>query len=254
MTHIVGSLITRNELGRYLEPCIRALQACCDEIRVLDDGSTDGTRQWLQKQERLTVRLNDAASVFEHEGQARARLLEHTLAEKPFPTHILAVDADELVTDGRAIRAACETDAGKGAWTLDMVEVWKTDPRWLWSREDGGWRAHGVPVLYRVTPGLRMPDRQLAGGRVPVAINRRAPFVASGSALLHMGWANAAERAARHQRYVEADGGRFHAGRHLDSIMWPDRKVRLARREWPSALAAWRERLIERANQDAVAA
>jgi len=52
--------------------------------------------------------------------------------------------------------------------------------------------------------------------------------------ILHLGWANQAARAARHQRYVEADGGRFHRSSHLDSILWPDNMVTLRGRPWPA--------------------
>jgi glycosyltransferase involved in cell wall biosynthesis len=48
---LIASLIVRNELKRYLEPCVAHLLEFCDEIRVLDDRSDDGTREWLAKQE-----------------------------------------------------------------------------------------------------------------------------------------------------------------------------------------------------------
>lgn len=71
-------------------------------------------------------------------------------------------------------------------------------------------------------------------------------FEFSGVGLLHFGWANVAERAARYERYVVADNGRFHARAHLDSIMWPDDRVTVERREWPDALDSVKADLVAR--------
>jgi hypothetical protein len=35
---------------------------------------------------------------------------------------------------------------------------------------------------------------------------------------------------------VEHDQGRFHASAHLESIMWPDEKVTVRQRGWPTGL------------------
>lgn len=239
---LVASMIARNELGRYLEPCLRSLLEFCDEIRILDDASDEpGWPHALNGLgDRVVMRRLDQPTFFEHEGRARNALLDWTLEGRP--THVLAVDCDELVTNGAAVRAACETDQGAGSWSLVMEEVWKADARSLYTREDGGWRKHPVGVLWRVPPGRvaqsgawRVADRKLACGREPLAVRRLRPLPISAS-ILHMGWANVSERRARYQRYVEHDGGSFHARQHLDSIMWPDRKVRLRRRPWPEGL------------------
>ncbi len=54
-----------------------------------------------------------------------------------------------------------------------------------------------------------------------------------GSDLLHFGWTRPGERKERYDRYTRHDGGRFHAGSHLRSIMWPDARVKLQWRDWP---------------------
>jgi hypothetical protein len=120
-----------------------------------------------------------------------------------------------------------------------MEEVWKADARGLWTREDGGWRRHPVPIVWRAPNGQavgsgiwKVRDRQLACGREPVAV-ARIPARQLPASVLHLGWTNEAERQARFDRYTVADGGRFHASAHLQSIMWPDAKVRLRRRHWP---------------------
>src|SRR5688572_17343197 len=115
--------MARNELGRYLEPCIAHLQDFCDAIAVMDDGSTDGTREWLAEQERVKVIANPGRPMFEHEGQARNALLAFTLKQRP--SHVLSIDADEMATEGAAVRAACDLDDGNGAFALTLEEIWK---------------------------------------------------------------------------------------------------------------------------------
>lgn len=239
--NLVGSMITRNELGRYLEHSIAALLGFCDEVRVLDDGSTDGTLEYLASLDRVAVkRRDDLAAMFEHEGRGRNDLLDWTLAGAP--SHVITVDADEIVIGGAQVRQACVDDGGRGVWTLVMEEVWKADRRGLWTREDGGWRRHPVPIVWRAPAGdggagWRVRDRQLACGREPLAVQRVAPKHLP-AAVLHFGWSNEAERQARYDRYVVADGGRFHAGTHLASILDADSKVRLRRRYWPAGIDA----------------
>lgn len=238
---LVASMTTRNELDRYLRRVIPHLLAFCDEVRVVDDGSDDGTYEWLCEQDRVEVALNDGASWREHEGKLRQTLFEHTLEAEP--EAVLAIDADELVTDGAAMRAMIEAQPQTRTFCLRMVEVWRRDrDPWL-TREDGGWRAHDVGIVYRVPrnpqgAAWRSWPQRMAAGRVPRLMHidqRRGNARSLGLDILHLGWSDPAEREARHRRYVELDGGQFHAGAHLDSIMWPDERCELEPYDRPTA-------------------
>jgi glycosyltransferase involved in cell wall biosynthesis len=250
---LTASLITRNELGRYLKPCVAHLLEFCNEIRVLDDASTDGTYEWLMDQGARVIVLRDPpperqgkAAFFRH-ATSRNRLLGFTLEGDP--THILAIDGDELVDDGAALRAACE-QRGLDAWKLCLEEVWEAHHDRLEIRQDGAWEEHDVAMLWRpdrLRRSMRIVDRGHATGRVPAEVSRLRTGHACVS-LLHFGWTNKAERAERFERYAVGDGGRFHARRHIDSIMWPAERVHLVPREWPAGLAAYKDALLERAN------
>lgn len=237
---LVASVMTKNEIGRYLEPFISHLLEFCDEVRVLDDGSDDGTYYWLGGLAKpVIVKPNPGPAFFEHEGRARQNLLEWTLDAEP--THVLSIDADEFVSDGAAVRAACESENRVGVWTLLMEEVWKASPAKLQVRHEGGWRPHPVPILWSVPPqpsrAFRIRDRALACGREPIYVAKHAHRAqATGVSVLHFGWTREAEREQRYQRYVTHDGGKFHASAHLQSIMWPDSRVRLRNRRWPKGL------------------
>jgi glycosyltransferase involved in cell wall biosynthesis len=243
---LVASMNVRNEVGRYLRQSIPHLLEFCDEVRVQDDGSDDGTFEWLSDQEGVAVKRNDGFAWREHEGHLHQQLLDFTMEGRP--THILAIDADEFVVDGAALRGLLADARGPRArsFGLRMCEIWKRNGDPWQMRLDGGWRPHDVAIAYRVPPQLttsqwKIWGRKLAGGRVPRAIRadqRRGRLVSTGIDILHLGWSNPSEREARHARYVELDGGNYHAGSHLDSILWDDDQVELEAYDAPRALRA----------------
>jgi glycosyltransferase involved in cell wall biosynthesis len=235
--NLIAMMIVRNEADRYLGPCLDHLLEFCDQIRVLDDGSEDDTPDMLQR-DRVFVRRLPSSEFYRHEGRARQILLDHTMAGTP--THVLAIDADEFVSNTQALRSEIAR-RGVASWTLNMQEVWQAHPDGLAIRQDGGWKQHPVPILF-AGPGpgrrnmrlWRIPDKALASGRVPYAAMRAAGKARSAHGdILHFGWACKAERDGRYQRYVEHDGGKYHNRRHLDSIMWSDEQVTLSWRAWP---------------------
>jgi glycosyltransferase involved in cell wall biosynthesis len=251
---LTASVILKNELGRYLEPFIGHLRAFCDMIVVLDDGSTDGTYEWLEQFQDLEdvpialYRIDPQDGFFAgHEGRRRNELLKHTLNH--LPNYVLAIDADEFIADGQTLREFC--DGPRLVGSLEMVEVWKACGDTIGARIDGAWRPHPCPILWNATLSgrrgqrLRIPDKALACGREPEQVRRQGARP-TGVDILHFGWANEAGRPARYDRYVTADGGKFHRNTHLDSIMWGDDKVLIRDYPWPPALEPWREAIVSR--------
>ena len=245
---LVASAIVRNELGRYLELWVEHLSGFCDEIRVLDDGSEDGSLEFLAGQPKVSVLRNPGLTFFEHEGRARNTLLEWTLAADP--DYVLSIDADEFVGDPGLVLRAIRRHGH--VYTLQMEEVWRVDEDHLHIRIDHQWRPRPCPILWRAPQGpdlslWEIPDVQLACGREPIIV-RRTRGAVSGSSVFHFGWARERERQARAERYFEHDGGRFHRDAHLQSILWPDDRVGIRSRSWPPGLSDLRERIVARAN------
>ncbi len=232
--NLTASLIVHNERSRYLEPVIEHLLEFCDQVCVVDDGSVDGTEEWLEQFFHVHVARTDPR-FFIHEGNARQFLIEWTLAHEP--THVLSIDADELISDGGTLRARIEMEPDHPVWAVNMSEVWRADADGLWIRNDGGWRAHNLPLVWKAPPnGTRytMLNRKLACRRVPEQVlTQGARARVTGVDCLHFGWARPGERKARYDRYATHDGGKFHAGSHLRSILWPDARVKLQWRDWP---------------------
>lgn len=232
---LVASMIVRNELGRYLELCVNHLLTYCDEVRVLDDGSDDGTYEWLEERNGVFVTRNTGAQFYEYESRARQELLNWTM--ESHPAFVLSIDADEFVAEPGVLKAAMRHQ--RPVLTLSMEEVWSVEPETLWMRVDGHWGPRVVPILWRapqtLTYAWSIPDRKLACGREPMAV-RQLRARPSGTKVLHFGWARQSEREERYQRYMTHDKGRFHRNTHLQSIMYPDEKVQLQGMLWPTGL------------------
>jgi hypothetical protein len=226
---LVASMPVRNELGRYLRSTVTAALSYCDELVAVDDGSSDGTFEYLEDLERVTVaRASEAGwSSGGSEHSTRQQLFELTLAAEP--THVLAIDADELVSDGQRLRSVLERDRAATVWTLRVVELWRQEPAAI--RVDGGWAPRSAPILYRAPQALgrgwQIADRRCACPREPIAVSRSHERRRTGIDLIHMGWMDKSARAARTARYLEHDRGEHHARAHLESILWPDARVEL---------------------------
>lgn len=249
---LVAAMIAKNELSRYLELAVASLLEFCDEVCVVDDYSTDGTYEWLMAHTRCRVLTNPAVTFDEHEGKARQTLLN--FVREAEPTHVIAVDGDEFVTDGYELRRAIEGQPATPVWSLEMREVWEADDAGMAIRQDGGWKSHPVPILWRVPPKTderwwKIRDRALSCGREPeVVAELRHGARPTGVSVLHFGWTNLSERQRRYDRYMAIDNGRFHASRHLQSIMWQGRRVRLERALWPPTLP--RDAILERVREE----
>lgn len=236
---LVAGLLCRNESPRFLPLVLDHLRGFCDRIVVLDDASNDGTWEWLQEQadeQLVALTVGETPRFYAGEDAIRQQLLEECVKQQP--SHILIQDADELVAHRAALRARVEEQPNIPAWSLTIREGWRADAGALYSREDGGWRSHQIAGLFKA-PALgdlraaawRYPRRALAVGRVPPAARRG--LRATGVEIWHLGWLDQTERARRQARYLEHDGGRFHARKHLDSIMDADALVRLTPAVWP---------------------
>ncbi len=255
---LTASLICRNEGSRYLGPCLEHLLEFCDRLVILDDSSTDGWRDTFapllaEHSQRITVATaetdRDGKPDFHRHAEARNLLLKATLATEPGA--VLAIDCDEMVSDGAALRKAVDT--GSHVVSLEIAECWEACPELLCIRQDGGWRSHQIGCVWRADrfggQALALADKGHATGRVPEAVHR-VKALASGASLIHFGWSNVAERAVRFARYDVGDGGRFHQRSHIDSILLPDDQIAMEAREWPAAWSPeFRARILERANR-----
>lgn len=235
---LVASAIVRDEADRYLLPWLRHLLTFCDEVRLLDDGSTDVTAEVARAYPNVWVTRNPGPAFLTMESEARNALLRWTVNEGA-PDYVLSIDADEFVGDGVALRAKLMAQPAP-VYALTMREVWKIEDGRLGLRVDGQWGDRRCPLLWRAPPRIQgsrwlIPRRKLACGREPQTV-RAQRGVDTGVGVYHFGWTRVGEREARAERYFEHDGGRFHANAHLQSILWPDEQVRFNWVPWPPSI------------------
>lgn len=249
---LIASAIVRNEAGRYLEPWLRHLLTFCDEVRLLDDGSTDHTREIAAEHPEVHVQENRGVPFMEFESEARNALLDWTLRGEP--DYVLSIDADEFIGDTHGVREFIH--GGASVFNLTMREVWKVHyeritngagvpvarvPTEVGLRVDGLWGDRRCPLLWRAPGQMRrgsrwqIPRRKLACGREPIAV-RGQRGLNTDIGIYHFGWTREGDRQSRAQRYIENDGGRFHASTHIQSILWPDSEVTLDWQPWPFSI------------------
>jgi hypothetical protein len=256
MKLVATMMCAKVETDRYLHAAVAHALGYCDEIVLTFDGvkprpENDWTLglTWGDDDVRVISHWSHVG-FFEHEGRCRQQGLD--VAMERDPTHILAIDADEFVSDGTLLRMNVQARPEVATWSLCMQEVWKADADGLTLRSDGQWVERDVPILYRPDSIpkalLQMPDKALASGRTPVRLSQ--PRAHTCTAILHFGWTRLEERQRRYDRYVQHDGGRFHASAHLDSIMWPDSRLRFTGRDWPASLLPVKDRVLSYAAPD----
>ncbi len=173
------------------------------------------------------------------------------------PTHILAIDADEFIADGQALRAAL-VDPPNGIVKLEMTEVWGADEQSLHIRCDGKWPPRPIGIAFSVPQDhhidrqkrrhWRIPPSAGACGRVPIMVQSASnrTQVKPTTSILHFGWACKADRQKRYERYSHTDGF-GHDNKHIESIMFPDSRVAITRIPWPESLD--KETLLARVNR-----
>ncbi len=219
------------ECDRYLRLAVESLAEFCDEIRVWADGSPETVRAALRGTP-ADVEGTEEGRFWFHEGNVRQLAYEWALRSDP--TYVLAIDADEFVADGRALRAALkEHEAVVEVAALCMQEIWAANPGSLTVRMDGGWNPHPIPIVWKPRPTWRIPNKAHASGRTPAEVLSRWDRSFCPAEILHFGWANKAERAARYQRYADT-AGFGHNSRHVRSIM--DASVSECHMGWPEGL------------------
>lgn len=223
MPRLVGMMLVRNEAGRYLRSVLEQFAACCDEIAVLDDASTDATPDLCAEFGADVYRR--AESGFGEEWRARAQLWEHVALRSP--DWVLCLDADETLEPGGARVLPRVLDdaeaAGARSVAFRLYDMWSPTHY----RADRLWSAHTRwwPLCVRFEPQSHWewPHRRQHVGRFPRNLPQ-APWAAVDLRVQHWGWARAEDRAAKVARYraLDPDGTQGGVLAQYASILDPD--------------------------------
>lgn len=202
---IVGICQVYNELRKgNLERFVKYIKPLVDELVVYDDGSTDGSYEYMLTQTPYVIRgiKNDFANEISH----KQKLLDEAL--KLSPDFILWLDADEVLSAGAAnylqdLCAMCERDNIDGL-AFHEINLWRSHSwRRLDSLYDVGWFVR----LWRVTPDMAYENPRPGLHQRPYPSSIRRIQRTDAVKVLHYGFATK-QRLAHKYLIYQAHGQR----------------------------------------------
>jgi hypothetical protein len=219
---VLLSMLVKNEADRFLPEVLRAAANYVDQVLIVDDGSTDDTvavcERILRGKPHRIVQLGESTFHDEH----RLRRMQWELARAERPDWILCLDADELFESrmARELRPLVDQNS-HDAIAFRLYDFW--DARHY--RDDPLWRAHRSfrPFLVRNLPTLgdAFHERAQHCGRWPQTVEQLRTAT-SDLRLKHLGWARAADRHRKYERYRQLDpDGRHGSLAQYASILDP---------------------------------
>lgn len=200
-----------NDLSGYFHSVSRF----ADGVLALDDGSIDETPEML-RQEKLVKGIlhNPPRSGFAGWDDAANRNRLLAAAADFEPDWILSLDADERLdeADGWSLRTFTLTDAIPG-----LAYGFRCYP----TSDDGRWYLPPPIWIYRLfhyERGQRFPDQRFHFAPIPTDVPREA-YLRTTFRIQHLGGFDNARRAARYEKYRDADP---------DRRFWPSYSALLA--------------------------
>lgn len=201
MKLVIASMM-KNELGRFLRPVLNVWEQFADEIVVLDDNSTDGTRDALEDVgAHIIPREVDALPAWGAEGSAREDLFRHVWNFTPIDSYILFLDADMI--PARNPRSMMET--GADAVCFRLYDLWAPNRY----REDEFWRGHLTPRVWMVKKhnrsleGMGKPERSIHSGHLPTNfVTESWAYVPTNMSLMHYAYSTPELREEKFVQYM----------------------------------------------------
>jgi glycosyltransferase involved in cell wall biosynthesis len=221
---LIANMVVKNEVDRYLEEVLSDLLLYVDKIVITDDASTDNT---VEVCKRYTPHVySNAESLFCVDEAALRQSSINNLGKHASPGDwILAIDADEIIWSTRAPIKELIRTTKYDVISLEFINMWNPTHY----RVDKMWKPTLCTKLFRYVKNGKIKDRKLACGSEPTyvedAVRKGRWLRDSGLKIQHLGYMFDEDKKIKYDRYMEIDGGKFHSGNHLKSIM--DKKVEL---------------------------
>jgi len=195
---------------RFLPDYFASVRPLVDGVIALDDGSTDGSAELLERQPEVLqlIRLPPRAGHAWDDALNHRRLIEAAWAHGP--DWLLGLDADERLEQGFRERAEQEIGRarrqGLRAYRLHVRELWDAP---LSYRADGLWGGKSSARFFEARRDHEFHMQRLHCYWAP--LNSRLPngdFPQADLYLYHLRMLEAEDRAARQARYESLDPGR----------------------------------------------
>lgn len=220
--HVVSMM--RNEADRYLRSALAAWSDFADSIVLLDDDSTDGSREVAAVFDKVRLFVRGAESeAWGSESSARALLFDLAMEHSDAGDVLLWLDTDMVpLRDPRKL-----LHPGVNLYLFPLYDLWGEDQFGrLTYREDGHWMGHihWRPWMIRRPASSFVPEWSTRGvhcGHLPLNVPMQpGMMVPRDYALLHYAYHDAELRFAKHARYVSvADQLSKHELAHAMSIL-----------------------------------
>jgi glycosyltransferase involved in cell wall biosynthesis len=197
---LLALLACRNEM-RYLPGYLATVARHADGIVALDDGSTDGSPEFLATRPEVVelLRVSPDRPRWDEVGNHR-RLLAAALRHRA--DWLVCVDADERLE--RAFRDRAERVIRRGrllgytAFAVRLRELWGSSTTY---RSDGPWGSRIRLRLFRARADHQLDETPLHGIKSPL----QARWALADLELYHLRMIRAEDRWARRRRYELLD-------------------------------------------------
>jgi hypothetical protein len=201
---LLALLAARDEM-RFLPGFVENVAPQVDGIVALDDGSTDGTGDYLASRPEVVELLDvPPGRPSWDEPRNHRRLVEAALRHGA--EWLLVVDADERLE--RHFRERAERiirrgqRAGRTAYAVHARELWTPDRY----RVDGIWKGKVQATLFEARPDHEFDTRPLHGHKAPLQARRpNGRFPVANLNVYHLRMIQPDDRLARRRRYELAD-------------------------------------------------
>jgi hypothetical protein len=205
---LLALLAFRDEM-RYLPDYFANVRPQVDGVVALDDGSTDGSADFVSRQPEVLELLRlPPRTAHVWDDAANHRLLVEA-AWRHGPDWLLGLDADERLEWEFRDRAEEEIARGRPlgyrAYRLHVREIWD-DP--LAYRADGLWGAKSSARLFAARRDHQFHEQRLHCHWAPLNSRIDGDFPQADLAFYHLRMLHPADRAARQARYEALDSGR----------------------------------------------
>lgn len=207
-TRLLGLLACHNEM-RFLPGYFANVSAQLDGVIALDDGSTDGSDEFIAAQSSTLELIRLPARQPHRWDEPGNRRLLIDAARRHGADWVLALDADERIE--RQFRFRAETviregeAAGIMAFAIWFRELWDAPDRY---RADGIWGRKAQARLFQMRPDPVLDTREFHGHWAPTNSATLQGFLQADLTLYHLRMIHAADRRARQARNQALDPDR----------------------------------------------